>query len=70
MAEVIEIVQATTVEHFAQFQELVDEFMAWDSAMSREIGLNVDAVPTFSRRGPRLTSQPNTLERSRVPGDV
>ncbi|MDQ2913026.1 MAG: GNAT family N-acetyltransferase [Chloroflexota bacterium] len=48
----IEIVPATTAEHFAQFQELVDELMAWDSAMSREIGLNLDTMLDFFYKKP------------------
>lgn len=41
------IVKATTPEHFAQFQELVDELMAWDRAMSEQIGLDVQAMLGF-----------------------
>jgi len=39
-----EIVRATKAEHFAHFQELVDELMAWDSSMTAQIGLDVDVM--------------------------
>ncbi len=48
----LEIVEATTTEQFAQFQELLDEVMAWDTAMSRDIGLDVDAVLKFLHKRP------------------
>jgi GNAT superfamily N-acetyltransferase len=43
----LQIFQATTTEDFELFQQLVDEFRAWDTAMSREIGLNVDTLVDF-----------------------
>lgn len=48
-----EIVRATGAEHFAQFQELVDELMSWDSSMSAQIGLDVDAILDFLYKQPR-----------------
>jgi ribosomal protein S18 acetylase RimI-like enzyme len=42
-----EIFQATTAEHFELFHQLVAEFRAWDSARSREIGLDFDTVVAF-----------------------
>lgn len=47
-----EIVRATRAEHFAQFQELVDELMSWDSSMSAQIGLDVDAILDFLYKQP------------------
>jgi N-acetylglutamate synthase-like GNAT family acetyltransferase len=46
------IVRATSAEHFAQFQELVDELMSWDSSMSAQIGLDVDMILDFLYKQP------------------
>ncbi len=43
----IEIVPATSPEHFAEFQELVNELMAWDTKMASELGQNVETILTF-----------------------
>jgi GNAT superfamily N-acetyltransferase len=41
------VTEATTAEQLAEFDDLVDEFKKWDSAMSREIGLDVDTILDF-----------------------
>lgn len=43
----IEIVSATSAEHFANFQELVDEFRAWDIKMASKLGLNAETILSF-----------------------
>jgi GNAT superfamily N-acetyltransferase len=43
----LKITEATTAKQLAQFDELVAEFKKWDSAMSREIGLDVEAMLDF-----------------------
>jgi hypothetical protein len=48
----IQITEIKTAEQLAQFQELVDEFRTWDSAMSREIGLDVDTMLDFLYKTP------------------
>jgi GNAT superfamily N-acetyltransferase len=47
-----QITEVKTAEQLAQFQELVDEFRTWDSAMSREIGLDVDTMLDFLYKTP------------------
>ena len=47
----LKIIQATSAEQFAQFHELVDEFRAWDSEMSRSVGLDVDTVLNHFYKG-------------------
>lgn len=59
-----EIVRATRAEHFAQFQELVDELMAWDSSKSAQLGLDVDVVLDF------LYKQPGAIAHEQAQVDV
>jgi GNAT superfamily N-acetyltransferase len=42
-----DVVLATTADHFAQFEELVDELKAWDSSMTAQIGLDFDLMVDF-----------------------
>lgn len=51
-----EIVRATSAEHFAQFHELVGELMAWDSATSAQLGLDVDSILDFLYNQPGGTA--------------
>ena len=55
-SRVSEILPALTAEHFAQYQELVDELMAWDSEMSAELGLDVDMLLDFLYNRPGDTA--------------
>jgi GNAT superfamily N-acetyltransferase len=48
----LEIAEATTAGQFRQFQDLVDEFMEWDTAMSREIGLDIGTMLDFFYKTP------------------
>lgn len=59
-----EIVRATRAEHFAQFQELVDELMSGDSSMSAQIGLDVDVILDF------LYKQPGDIAHQQAQVDV
>lgn len=59
-----ELIRATSAEHFAQFRELVDELMAWDSAMSAQLGLDVDSMLDF------LYSQPGDIHPDQANVDV
>ena len=59
-----EIVRATSAEHFAQFQVLVDELMSWDSSMSAQIGLDVDVILDF------LYKQPGDIASEQAQVDV
>ena len=42
-----DVVLATTAEHFAQFDELVDELKSWDSSMTAQIGLDFELMVDF-----------------------
>lgn len=59
-----EIVRATSAEHLAQFHELVGELMAWDSAMSAQLGLDVDSILDF------LYNQPGGIADDEAHVDV
>ena len=47
-----EIIRATTAEHFAQFEELVDELKSWDSFMTAQMGLDFDLMVDFLYKQP------------------
>jgi GNAT superfamily N-acetyltransferase len=59
-----ELIRATSAEHFAQFRELVDELMAWDSSMSAQLGLDVDSMLGF------LYNQPGDIDPDQANADV
>lgn len=56
----MKIIRATTADHFAQFDELVDELKTWDSSMTAQIGLDFDLMVDF------LYKQPSAYQQASV----
>src|SRR3989442_9312169 len=50
-SKMLTIIQAQTLEHIEQFQELVAEYKAWDIEMSGKVGLSAETLLHFGYQG-------------------